>query len=423
MQPMPTQGRSGYSRPGHCGRGGSAGVGGSGRWRLGGGVAAGGRRSAAPRGLRPAGARRAQVRQQRHEGLLLPGADLVGPAAPAGVQPRGLVIALGGEGDPERFAILARADHDGEVVGQFEAAFAQRLAGDLGLGADIEEGEEFEGAARPRPARSHRSAARRRGRRCAACRPGSPLRASTSGGWPVRGDGDAADALAREVRDVAVEPQLRVGIDRDAAFGEPGLVLAGAADIGAFRHVALGADAAPADDQLRDHAALRIQHAQQGGGRTRPRRVLDAEPVQQFGIGGARFGQAQFGQADQQFAHLLLAHGVVALGGQHPGLAAAGDLQRAVMARRLDPRGGLQALRQAREGQRGAGGRRRGRRVPGLSSSAPPTATTAAPESSSRVRRFIARRLLRPAPRRGGGGAPRRGRWRTASAAAARRRC
>ena len=101
--------------------------------------------------------------------------------------------------------------------------------------------------------------------------------------------------------------------------------------------------------------------------------------------------------------------------------AAAEQLDRAVMAPRLDPRSPLKPLGEAREGKfrRGRGGR--WRRAGAQQQRAADGRGRAAAEEKEKA--SVHGVLLRPARRRGGARAPRRGRWRTARAAAARPRC
>ena len=158
---------------------------------------------------------------------------------------------------------------DGQPIGQVEAALAKRLARDLGGRPDLEEGEVFEGAGDL--VQRHLVGRRRIGRDLDM----QPRRAIGAGQDQRRlaaaADIDPPDALGGQVGDVAVEPELRVGIDGEPSLGQPGLALAGAADIDALGHVALGADPAAAEDQLGQRRALAVQHPQQQGGAARRR--------------------------------------------------------------------------------------------------------------------------------------------------------
>ena len=131
----------------------------------------------------------------------------------------------------------------------------------------------------------------------------SLARASSSGGSPSRRTVTRCTRSRGDVGDVAVDPEPGIAIERQPSLGEPGLVLAGAADEGGLRHIALGADAAAADDERGDRRRPGVEHAQQRGGGAGLGGVIKAEPSEQRRVGGARFGQAQLGQADEQFAH------------------------------------------------------------------------------------------------------------------------
>ncbi len=66
-----------------------------------------------------------------------------------------------------------------------------------------------------------------------------------------------------DVHDVALEPELRIGIDLQAALRKPGLIVVGPPHIDLLGHVALRPHAAMPDDQRHNRLAGGVQHAQQ----------------------------------------------------------------------------------------------------------------------------------------------------------------
>ena len=339
-----------------------------------------------------------------------------------GVQPLRLLAALGAQADPDIPLVELRRDQDGQAVRKARSGLSpERLAGDVGGRLHLEESEVFEGAgdlvqrhlvgaagASAGTSTCSRGSSSARARPTPARRRGGPRRGGCGPG---------------QIGDVAVEPELRVGIDGEPALGQPGLALLRAADIDALRHVALGTDPAAAEDQLGERRALVVQHPQQQRGAAGVAGIVDAEPGMLAGIGGAGLGQPQLGQADQHLPQLLGTDGVLPLSAGTQASPWRVRTSAAIRLADLDPLGGLQPLGEAGEGEAAGGEYPAGRR----------RAASAAGRRRPRRRRrhrggggcggSCRRPPVRPAPRRGGGCGPRRGRWRRPSAAPGRARC
>ena len=236
-----------------------------------------------------------------------------------------------------------------------------------------------------------------------------------------------ADARGRQVDHVAVEPELRVGVHRQPAFGEPGLRLARAADIGALRQVALACGPGGGRPPARP-SGCRSPPARGRGGRCCPasrgprRRGAHAWRGRRCGV---RAGAPRSGRRAVRAR------------------ARAGrDSRRARQRPRCRPSAPAPASRRAcrsrcasrpRAGRRGprrrACRRRRASRagLPGESTSAVPIERTAAAPRMARVRCFIRtnsaiRRARRRRGHAGGRAAP-PGRSRTGPGATAPGRC
>ena len=163
-------------------------------------------------------------------------------------------------------------------------------------------------------------------------------------------DGDGVDLGAGDVGDIAFEPELRVGVDGQPAFRHPGLGFAGPADEDRLRHIALGADAAVADDQFDDRFAGAVEQAQQVGG-AGGGGVFDAEAVILRRVRCAGLGQPQFGQPGQQFAQFVLLHREAAAIGEAPFAARLDDAEHGAFALDFDPRDLAEFACQPREHQ------------------------------------------------------------------------